>query len=186
MITINLKTALKNLERNNPYEIYLFTSDYGCNDCEIIEYVLATSHLDDFIDYRVVVSQNEDDLELAEKHNIMIPMIIIKQRDKKIVIDDFDPRSLVLSFRDHILQLIKLYSELDRLYEDHRAQLEKILGKKVSINRKVIAQIAKNMIRYGKPVCPCKPSELCPCKDHINELKKYGRCKCGLFTLKLY
>ena len=186
MITISLKTALKNLERNRPYEIYLFTSDYGCNDCNIVEYILETSHLTDFIDYRVVVSQDTKDLILAEKHNIIIPMIIIKQKDKKIIIDNFDPKMLVLSFRNHILPIIRLDNELAILYEEHRAQLEKLLGRKIVINRKVIAQIAKNMIRYGKPVCPCKPSELCPCKDHINELKKYGRCKCGLFTLKLY
>jgi len=186
MITIDLKTALKNLERNRPYEIYLFTSDYGCSDCEIVEYMLESSHLTDFIDYRVVVSQDMKDLILAEKHNIIIPMIIIKEKDKKIIIDNFKPKNLILNFKNHILHLIKLNNELAELYEDYRIQLEKKIGKRIIINPKIIAQIAKNMIRYGKPVCPCKPSELCTCKDHINELKKYGRCKCGLFIVKLY
>jgi len=31
--------------------------------------------------------------------------------------------------------------------------------------------------------CICRFKTPCPCPYHIKELKKYGRCKCGLFRV---
>jgi hypothetical protein len=41
---------------------------------------------------------------------------------------------------------------------------------------------------YGEIVrkggyCICRFKTPCPCKYHIKEIKKYGRCKCGLFRV---
>ena len=73
------------------------------------------------------------------------------------------------------------------LIGDHREKLEKILGKEVLINGKVLLKAMPRKYYNGWFYCPCRfersQRTMCPCIYHINELAKHGRCKCGLFYI---
>jgi len=79
----------------------------------------------------------------------------------------------------------KLYHRLKQKYQEHAEELSKQLGFKITVNHPFIVSIIKNIERYGKPFCPCRrehtPETICPCKYHVEELRKYGTCLCGLF-----
>jgi ferredoxin-thioredoxin reductase catalytic chain len=56
--------------------------------------------------------------------------------------------------------------------------------------RNLIRGLARNWVKHGLPLCPCKQVTgdrvqdrrlVCPCKDHHDEIKQYGSCCCGLF-----
>ena len=72
--------------------------------------------------------------------------------------------------------------------ENHRRLLERILGKKVKVNEKVLEKVIDMLLRYGLPYCPCRLERnkltICPCVYHFQELIEKGRCKCGLFEVE--
>jgi len=62
-------------------------------------------------------------------------------------------------------------------------------------NKEAVERIAEGLLnnekKYGKRYCPCRrvtgekdedEKNICPCSYHIEELKKNGRCFCGLFV----
>jgi len=63
--------------------------------------------------------------------------------------------------------------------------LSRVLGVKVEVNEDILKLLTDIIAEKGKPYCPCRKPEseatICPCKWHIEELKKQGRCCCGLF-----
>jgi ferredoxin-thioredoxin reductase catalytic subunit len=57
--------------------------------------------------------------------------------------------------------------------------------------RHVLRGLAKNMVRYGRPYCPCREvtgdpdadrRNICPCRTHPEEVERTGECECGLFV----
>jgi ferredoxin-thioredoxin reductase catalytic subunit len=57
----------------------------------------------------------------------------------------------------------------------------------------IIAGLLKNEEKYGpgKLYCPCRPVTadeemnrkiICPCTFHMDEIKRDGKCHCGLFV----
>jgi len=62
----------------------------------------------------------------------------------------------------------------------HSAYLSLRLGRRVHVNWGV----ADLVVRRGG-YCPCRfgrvPENRCPCRRHLSEILKHGRCKCGLF-----
>ena len=55
----------------------------------------------------------------------------------------------------------------------------------------VLRGLADNLIKYGRPYCPCRevtgdPEKdrlsICPCRTHRDEVMQFGQCECGLFT----
>lgn len=57
----------------------------------------------------------------------------------------------------------------------------------------IVTGLLKNEKKYGsgKLYCPCRPVTaneemnkkiICPCEFHINEIKRDGKCHCGLFV----
>jgi len=58
----------------------------------------------------------------------------------------------------------------------HRKLLSYYLDRDIVVNDLVFEKIVKS----GR--CMCRFT-LCPCSYALPELKKYGRCKCGLFRL---
>lgn len=83
-------------------------------------------------------------------------------------------------------------------------QLEKIYRKyaesqgwKLNPDKKVLSKLLRGQLenerKYGYRFCTCKirtgdfekdKNIICPCKDHRKEIKKLGRCWCGLFVKK--
>jgi len=68
-------------------------------------------------------------------------------------------------------------------------------GLKLNSNRKIVEAIVKGLLmnekKYGAIYCPCRPVTgnaeedrkiICPCVYHIDEIKKDGKCHCGLFV----
>ena len=49
----------------------------------------------------------------------------------------------------------------------------------------VMRGLQRGFEMYGDYYCPCKPLKLpeniCPCVDHLDDIKKDGACKCRLF-----
>lgn len=66
-----------------------------------------------------------------------------------------------------------------RLQSD-RAQLDYILH-----------GLARNLLQYGRPYCPCREvtgdpdtdrRNICPCRTHREEIEQSGQCECGLYV----
>jgi hypothetical protein len=64
--------------------------------------------------------------------------------------------------------ILRLYTRL----------LSEYLGRKIDFDYNIYELI----VRKGG-YCICRFKTPCPCPYHIKELKKYGRCKCGLFRV---
>src|SRR3972149_6590380 len=57
--------------------------------------------------------------------------------------------------------------------------------------RYVLDGLAHNLIKHGRPYCPCREvtgdsqrdrGNICPCRTHQEEIVQFGECECGLFT----
>ena len=70
----------------------------------------------------------------------------------------------------------------------HAELLTEILGIRVSVNKYVLRSVMRMNEKFGLPYCPCRLERtldtICPCKYHVKEIIKYGRCRCGLFFIK--
>jgi len=70
---------------------------------------------------------------------------------------------------------------------NHANLLSEIFDKCVAVNPRVLKLLLINYDRFGFPYCPCRfartDDNICPCVYHIEELKRYGRCRCGLFKI---
>jgi len=64
--------------------------------------------------------------------------------------------------------ILRLYTRL----------LSEYLGREVDFNYSIYGLIVRK-----EGYCICRFKTPCPCPYHIKELKKYGRCKCGLFRV---
>lgn len=75
-----------------------------------------------------------------------------------------------------------------RSIHEHAKQLSEIIGEEILVNRRVLEAELKKWDQEGAPWCVCRfqrtPDNVCPCTHHIEELKRFGRCKCGLFWRK--
>ena len=176
---------LKSLKKSKFYVI-LYTSDYGCVECEILEELIRREGLEDLIDLKVVITHDEESLNLAERLGIdTIPLMVVRVRDGEIRIDDLNPEDQLRKLKEVIKHRIELYNKLRKQYEAHARKLSDFLGVEIAVNHKVIPYIIKRIEDYGKPYCPCRTTlderNICPCFYHVDELRKYGRCKCGLF-----
>ncbi|WP_440059487.1 ferredoxin-thioredoxin reductase catalytic domain-containing protein [Thermogladius sp. 4427co] len=60
-----------------------------------------------------------------------------------------------------------------------------MLNRRIEVNEDVIILIIHSYEQYGIPYCPCRVEKnektICPCFYHIDEIRKNGRCRCGLF-----
>jgi len=57
----------------------------------------------------------------------------------------------------------------------------------------ILRGLLENKRKYGYPYCPCRVvtgnreedlSKICPCRWHEEEIRRMGRCHCGLFVAK--
>ena len=55
----------------------------------------------------------------------------------------------------------------------------------------VLQGLARNLLKHGKPYCPCREvtgdpqkdrANICPCRTHRAEIEQSGQCECGLFV----
>ncbi|MHC1628862.1 MAG: ferredoxin-thioredoxin reductase catalytic domain-containing protein [Candidatus Nezhaarchaeales archaeon] len=171
------------------FAVILYTADYGCVECEVLEELIEKEKLKPFIDLKVVITHDEESLDLAERLGVDgIPLLIVKKEDGKLKIDDPDPQIQLKKLKEAIKHRIELYNKLKKQYEEHAKKLSQLLGKKVVVNHKVIPLIIKQVEEYGKPYCPCRIEKnektICPCYYHVEELKAYKRCRCGLFMIR--
>jgi len=170
--------------------VAIFSSEEGCIECEILEYLLKREGLDRFIDFIVYIKPDDESVKLALENGIdVIPLvIIIYDKGKKIRLDDLDPEVLLKKLKEHIRDRVELYNNLKKYYLEHAKKLEAILGKPVEVDEDVIIEVVHRVEAFGKPYCPCRVERdektICPCFYHVDELKHYGRCRCGLFRIK--
>jgi len=181
-------SILKRLNKSK-FVVIFYTADYGCVECEALEDLIKKEGLEDLIDLKVVITHEKESLDLAEQLGIdMIPLLIVKKENGELMIDDLDPHEQFKKLKEVISHRIELYNRLKKQYEEHARKISKLLGKKVVVNPKIIPLIIKRIEDFGKPYCPCRVERnertICPCFWHVEELKRYGRCKCGLFIAK--
>lgn len=59
----------------------------------------------------------------------------------------------------------------------------------------VLAGLTRNLLRHGRPYCPCREvsgeperdrTNLCPCPQHRADIARDGVCECGLFVSAAY
>jgi len=69
------------------------------------------------------------------------------------------------------------------------------LNKDTNFVFELINGLLKNEQRYGYRSCPCRLASgnkekdldiICPCIYSLDDIKKYGRCYCGLYVSKEY
>lgn len=185
------RSALSLLKRlaKSRFAVLFYTADYGCAECDVLEGLIKKEGLEDLIDLKVVITHEEESLDLAEQLGIdTIPLLVVKKENGELRIDDFDPYEQFKKLKEVIRHRIELYNKLKKQYEEHARKISKLIGKEVVVNPKVIPLIIKQIEDYGKPYCPCRVERsertICPCFWHVNELMRYGRCKCGLFIIK--
>lgn len=83
---------------------------------------------------------------------------------------------------------------LNNILEDAENYAEKA-GIRLNSNAKFVENICKGLLnnekKYGKRFCPCRRPTgnkeedekiVCPCFWHIEEIKRDGKCLCGLFV----
>lgn len=55
----------------------------------------------------------------------------------------------------------------------------------------IVTGLARNKLKHGRGYCPCffvsgDPAQdkklICPCEYHHEDIKKHGKCHCGLFV----
>jgi len=181
-------SILKYLDKSK-FVVIFYTADYGCAECEVLEELIKKEGLEDLIDLKIVITHEEESLDLAEQLGIdTVPLLVVKKENGEFRIDDFDPHEQFRKLKEVIKHRIELYNKLKKQHDEHARKISKLLGKEVVVNPKIIPLIIKQIDKFGKPYCPCriKRSErtICPCFWHVDELKRYGRCKCGLFMVK--
>ena len=103
------------------------------------------------------------------------------------VIEDSD---VVRKYREVFLEKDPVYEEIlrfARLYA--RTQGYALNPDPVELDR-IISGLANNQKTYGYRYCPCRPlsgtpgadtKKICPCYWHKEEIRRDGRCHCGLF-----
>lgn len=64
-----------------------------------------------------------------------------------------------------------------------------ILNPDLKVLGKVYTALAKNIVKHGKPYCPCRirlhPGNVCPCTSVRSDIAANGHCKCRLFFKKI-
>ena len=59
------------------------------------------------------------------------------------------------------------------------------------LRRHVLEGLARNLVQYGRPYCPCREVtgdrekdriNVCPCRTHRQEIERLGECECGLYV----
>ena len=59
------------------------------------------------------------------------------------------------------------------------------------LRQHVLRGLARNLIEYGRPYCPCREvtgeperdqENICPCRTHLDEIERFGECECGLYV----
>ncbi len=57
--------------------------------------------------------------------------------------------------------------------------------------RYVLHGLTENLVKYGRPFCPCREvtgdaekdrANICPCRTHRAEIEQSGACECGLYV----
>lgn len=59
----------------------------------------------------------------------------------------------------------------------------------------VLAGLTRNLLRHGRPYCPCREvtgdserdrANICPCPQHPADIARNGACECGIFVSAAY
>jgi ferredoxin-thioredoxin reductase catalytic subunit len=67
------------------------------------------------------------------------------------------------------------------------------LNPDAAARRHALLGLARNLVRHGRPYCPCREvtghperdrANICPCRTHREEIGRSGECECGLFVAK--
>ena len=78
----------------------------------------------------------------------------------------------------------ELLGELDIYAQKNNIQL----NPEEAVVSGIVEGLLKNKKLYGYLYCPCRwrkeQENICPCSFHKEELKKFGKCLCGLFVKK--
>lgn len=81
--------------------------------------------------------------------------------------------------------------ELIKKFQKHAEENGIRLNPDEKIVERIIKGLQENEKKYGKQYCPCRrvsgdaeedKKKICPCIWHKEEIKKDGRCFCGLFV----
>jgi ferredoxin-thioredoxin reductase catalytic chain len=68
-----------------------------------------------------------------------------------------------------------------------------VLNPDPAVRQHVLRGLARNVVRYGRPYCPCREvagshdkdrANICPCRTHREEIARAVECECGLFVAR--
>jgi thioredoxin 1 len=149
-----------------------------CEPCAILGPILEKIAVD-LKDKIVLVKVNLDNIPLtAQKFGIdRIPTVFLFKSGK--------PISSFIGLRPEAA--IKLWIECADYAQKNSFQL----NPDKEIVERIINGLLENEKKYGGKYCPCRRvtgnqeadlKNICPCSYHKDEIKKDGRCFCGLFT----
>lgn len=156
-----------------------------CEPCSVLTPILEKV-AQDLEEKIVLLKANLDEIpQTAKKFGIdRIPTVVLFEKGK--------PISGFVGLRTE--KDIKLWLEIEELIRWY-AHYAKENGFNLNPDRKTVERIIKGLLenekKHNKKYCPCRrvtgeeeadSKNICPCFWHKDEIKKDGRCFCGLFV----
>jgi len=170
-------------------KVVIFVGD-DCYPCkELLDYlfragVLFSEHI------KVVWIQNKEEaLEWALRNGIdEIPLVLINNNKVEGSNEEVSKEIVCYLLNNNLITKKELEENMRKVVLFNAGYLSEKLGKEIIVNEKMIQALVNKIIRHGLPYCPCRlklsKENICPCEFSLNELRQYGRCKCGLFQLR--
>ena len=83
--------------------VVLFTADYGCAECEVLEELIESHGLWEKITMKVIITHEDESVETAFDLGVLgIPLVVIKKNGAKHVLDDLDVYKLFEKLAEHV------------------------------------------------------------------------------------
>ena len=170
-----------------------------CEPCFILAPILEKL-ADDFEGKFLLMKANIDNNPLtAQKFSIeQIPTVILFKKGKPI--SGFVGLSSQTAIKEWLENIVKKNEntptdnntgeELIKEFTEHAEKNNIKLNPDKKTVERIINGLLENEKKYGKKYCPCRrvtgneedKKKICPCYYHKDEIKKDGRCLCGLFV----
>ena len=158
--------------------------DYISRDISLVEFstewCMPCKHLYEFLvnydsDLEIGRINCDENVDLCNKLEVQfVPTIILFSKGEEIArAIGFKPKLI-----DHF---IKVYEHLNKNLSD--VEVVKRIVKFARENDLIInVNVLVHVLKYHGERCPCRLNvKKCPCDDALENIKKTGRCYCGLF-----
>jgi len=177
MTLINDKNFKEEIQKTNKPVLVDFFADW-CGPCKMLAPILEKA-----------IEEFEGDVELKKINVDNIPSIAQEMGIEKIpfvvLFKEGKPQKSFVGLKQE--KEIKEWL-MEGIIDWYKKYAEK-KGFKINPDKKITKEIVKGLLKkeqkHGERYCPCRREKdeknICPCFFHEEEIKKDGKCFCGLF-----